>query len=325
MPASRRFFVPLPLIAVGAVAGGALGMLVPELGATPDAVVLAVVALAALVVLLPVPLVSFGRAVLERELLLAVLGHALVVAPLLVFVLSRVVVTDPDLQFGLILALLAPAVGVVVEIARRAGAAAEQLAALAPLVLLSQAVTLPGLMALLGARDGILTIEAPLFPLFVGAGILLPVLAAFLLQRGGMRRPRLATAVRRGGAAAVPATALAALVVAAVLVPRSLERLPLLQEVAPLFGVYLILMAPIGILVGTAAGLRIGQVRAVAFSGGARTGLLVLPIALAFPADFSLVPLVVVTWMAVESIGLTVYRFVIPSVTQQSKGPLAQD
>ena len=321
---SRRF-VPLPLIALGALGGGALGLSTPVLGETPDAVVLAVVALATLIVLLPVPLVSFGKAVLERQFLLAVLGLNLIVAPLLVFVLSRVVVTDPDLQFGFILALLAPAVGVVVDVARRAGGAAEQLASLAPLLLLSQVVTLPGLMVLLGARDGILTISAPSLPFTVAAGILLPVLLAFLLQRTALARPRLGGAVRAGGALAVPATACAAGVVAAVFAPRSLERLPLLVEVSPLFAVYLILMAPIGILVGTAASLRIGQVRSLAFSGGARTGLLVLPIALAFPLEFSLVPLVVVTAMAVESIGLTVYRFVIPSVTQQSKGPLAQD
>ncbi|MCA1943145.1 MAG: hypothetical protein LDL15_06010, partial [Yonghaparkia sp.] len=113
--------------------------------------------------------------------------------------------------------------------------------------------------------------------------------------------------------------------VAAVLIPRAGERVALLEAVAPLFGVYLIVLAPVSILIGTAFGLPISQVRSVAFSGAARSGLLVLPVALAFPEGFTVVALVVVLGIAMDVIGLGIYRLVVPSVTAQSRSVLTPD
>ena len=65
--------------------------------------------------------------------------------------------------------------------------------------------------------------------------------------------------------------------------------------------------------------------RALTFSGAARNGLLVLPIAMAFEEGFELVPVVVGLGIGIEVVGLFVYCLLVPSVTQQSRGPLAQD
>ena len=69
----------------------------------------------------------------------------------------------------------------------------------------------------------------------------------------------------------------------------------------------------------------IGGVRSLTFAGAARNGLLVLPIAAAFEDGFELVPLVVVLGMAIEVIGLGVYRLLVPSLTQQSRGAYSRD
>jgi len=316
---------PVPMILAGVGAGFALGILAPGLAAVPDAVVATVVAVAIAITLLPVPLASLGRAVVERRFLLAVIGLNLVASPALAYVLSRVVFRDPDLQLGLLLVLLAPGVGIVAIFVRRAGGAVESLLATAPIMLVIQAVSLPALMVLLTFADGFLTLDLSRLPLAVLVGIVVPALVVTGIQLIATRAPRLQRLTRQGAALAVPATAIAAGLVAAVWLPRATERSELLIAVVPLFVVYLILMTPIGILVGTAAGLTLSQVRALTFSGAARNGLLVLPLAMAFEEGFELVPLVVVLGIGIEVIGLFIYRLLVPSVVQQSRGPLAQD
>lgn len=316
---------PVPVILAGVGAGFLAGTLLPDLAETPDAAVATVVAVAIAITLLPVPLASLGRAVVGRRFLLAVIGLNIVVSPVLALILSRIVFRDPDLQLGLLLVLLAPGVGIVAIFVRRAGGAVESLLATAPLMLVIQAVSLPALMVLFTAGDGFLSLDLSSLPLAVLLGIVAPAAVVTLLQLASTRAPRLQRASRRGAALAVPATAIAAGLVVAVWLPRAAERSELLAAVAPLFGVYLILMTPVGILVGTAAGLSLSQVRALTFSGAARNGLLVLPIAMAFEEGFELVPVVVALGIGIEVVGLFVYRLLVPSVTQQSRGPLAQD
>ncbi len=313
------------IVLAGIGAGALVGILAPAAAGVPDAVLLAVIAVAVAITLLDVPLASFGRAVLDRRFAGAVLLLNLVVSPLLVYVISRVVVNDPDLQAGLLLMLLAPGVGLVAVFVRRAGGAVEALLSVAPVLLVLQVITVPGFMLLFTAGENFLSLDGSRLPLAVLLGIIAPAAVVTALQLGGVRAPRLARGLRRASTFTAPATAIAAGLVAAVLIPRAGERLELLESVAPLFGVYVIVMAPVGIFVATAFGLPLSQVRSVAFSGGARNGLLVLPIALAFPEGFTVVALVVVLGMAVEIFALGIYRLVVPSVTAQSRSVLTPE
>lgn len=324
-PRSLSAAATIVIMLVGIGAGSLVGALVPAAAGVPDGVLLAVIAVAIGITLLDVPLASFGRAVLDRRFLAAVLLLNLVVSPLLVYIISRVVVTDPDLQAGLLLMLLAPGVGLVAAFVRRAGGAVESLLSVAPVLLVLQIVTVPGFMLLLTASENFLSLDGSRLPLAVLAGIIAPSAIVTALQLIGVRRLRVAAGLRRGAAFTAPATALAAGLVAAVLIPRAGERLALLEAVAPLFGVYVIVLAPVGILVATSFGLPLSQVRSVTFSGGARNGLLVLPIALAFPEGFAVVALVVVLGMAIEIIALGIYGLVVPSVTAQSRSVLTPE
>ncbi len=324
-PRSLSAAATIVIMLVGIGAGSLVGVLVPAAAGVPDGVLLAVVAVAIGITLLDVPLASFGRAVLDRRFLAAVLLLNLLVSPVLVYVISRVVVTDPDLQAGLLLMLLAPGVGLVAAFVRRAGGAVESLLSVAPVLLVLQIITVPGFMLLFTAAENFLSLDGSRLPLAVLAGIIAPAAVVTALQLVGVRRPRFAAGLRRGAAFTAPATALAAGLVAAVLIPRAGERLALLEAVAPLLGVYVIVLAPVGILVATAFGLPLSQVRSVTFSGGARNGLLVLPIALAFPEGFAVVALVVVLGMAVEIIALGIYGLVVPSVTAQSRSVLTPE
>lgn len=317
------FTIATMLAGIGA--GSVVGMLVPAAGAVPDVILLVVIAVAIGITLLDVPLASFGRAVLDRRFLAAVLVLNFAVSPLFAYVLSRIVFRDPDLQAGLLLMLLAPGVGLVAAFVRRAGGAVETLLSLAPLLLILQLVTVPAFMLLLTAGEDFLSLDGSRLPLAVLVGMVAPAAVVTTLQRLGVHRPQLAVALRRGARLTAPATALAAGLVAAVLIPRAGERLELLESVAPLFVAYLIVMTPLGILVATMFNLPISWVRSVAFSGGARNGLFVLPVALAFPEGFTVVALVVVLGMAIDIVGVGIYGLVVPSVTAQSRSALTPE
>lgn len=316
---------PAPPIVLAIVAGFAIGALVPGVGAAPDAVPFALIALAIALTLAGVPLAAVGRTVLDKRFTSALLLLSVFLGPLLAFVLSRVLIRDPDLQLGLLLLLLAPGVGLIVGIVRRAGGDAEALFASAPVLLLVQAVTVPGLLILFTLADDFLALDLSGLPPVILATIIAPTALIVALQLVAERVGPVRSGLRVATGFTVPATALAVGTMAAVFTPRAMERIELLPAVAPLFGVYLIVMTPLGILVGTAFSLSIGGVRSLTFAGAARNGLLVLPIAAAFEDGFELVPLVVVLGMAIEVIGLGVYRLLVPSLTQQSRGAYSRD
>ncbi|MDO9591379.1 MAG: hypothetical protein Q7J04_09580, partial [Microcella sp.] len=195
------------IVLAGITAGAIVGAFVPAAAAVPDVVLLIVVAIAIGITLLDVPLASFGRAVLDRRFLAAVLLLNLVVSPLLVYVLSRSVFRDPDLQAGLLLMLLAPGVGLVAAFVRRAGGAVETLLSVAPVLLVLQAISMPGFMLLFTASENFLSLDGSRLPLAVLVGIIAPAVVVTALQLAGVRAPRLASGLRRGATFTAPATA----------------------------------------------------------------------------------------------------------------------
>ena len=80
----------------------------------------------------------------------------------------------------------------------------------------------------------------------------------------------------------------------------------------PVFVVFVLIVAPLGALLGSAARLDVPSRRAATFSGVTRNSLVVLPLALALPASFALTPLVVVTQTLVELVAMVVMVAGVP-------------
>jgi len=85
--------------------------------------------------------------------------------------------------------------------------------------------------------------------------------------------------------------------------------------VVPLFFSFLVLLAPLGLLAGILASLTIPEKRAIMIVGAGRGGVIMLPISLALDQDvWGLVPLVVITQLTLEVIGMMVYRTIVPEL-----------
>ncbi|WP_435909521.1 hypothetical protein [Leucobacter sp. W1478] len=93
------------------------------------------------------------------------------------------------------------------------------------------------------------------------------------------------------------------------------EALTLLRLV-PLYAAFAAVMLLVGLGAGRAARLDTPGTRAVIFSGATRNSLVVLPLALALPAELAIAPLAVVTQTLVELIAMVVFVRLIPALTR---------
>ena len=301
-------------ILLGVLAGALLGIYSPW--DSQVLVVLQWVALAVMVFLVVVslPLLSVGRAIAKPRVLVALFAVNLLVVPLVAFILSRVVFQAPELQVGLLLVLLAPGVALSLTTAHEAGGDVESVLGAKPLLFAGQLVIVPLYTVFLSG--GVLGF-ADLPPTFVViAGIIVAPSVVALALQGGMTRSAALQKTRTPLThARVPVIALAVTLVLWNQVPAHVEELEELYRVVPLFFSFLVLLAPLGLLAGILASLTIPEKRAIMIVGAGRGGVIMLPMSLALDQDvWGLVPLVVITQLTLEVLGMMVYRTIVPEL-----------
>lgn len=301
-------------ILLGVLAGALLGIYAPWDSQVLVVLQWAVLAVMVFLVVVSLPLLSVGRAIAKPRVLVALFAVNLLVVPLVAFILSRVVFQAPELQVGLLLVLLAPGVALSLTTAHEAGGDVESVLGAKPLLFAGQLVIVPLYTVFLSG--GVLGF-ADLPPTFVViAGIIVaPSLVALALQGGMTRSSALQKTRTPLTHARVPVIALAVTLVLWNQVPAHVEELEELYRVVPLFFSFLVLLAPLGLLAGILASLTIPEKRAIMIVGAGRGGVIMLPISLALDQDvWGLVPLVVITQLTLEVLGMMVYRTIVPEL-----------
>ena len=301
----------LPL---GLVGGIALANATGDIG-MPTVVVYGAFGIVAFLVGLSLPLLSVGRFVANAKVWRALLIINLVAVPLLAFVLSRILWRSPDLQLGLLLALLAPGVALSIPIIRRAGGDVESVLGITPLLLLGQLLVVPPLAILLtGGLFTVADISRTLGP--IALVIVLPVALAALYQALERRHQQRLLPLRlRVSSLTGVAAGVAFFLTAWSEASTRLERVIELSWLVPLAIAFLVLMAPITLLVAGLAGVDADKRRAILISAVGRGGMVITPITLALETDYwSMVALAVMTQASVEALGLMVYRSISPEI-----------
>ena len=308
------------------VLGGALGILAPGAAPTLSAATNPVLAVLLFATFLGVPLIEVGRSFTDVRFLGTVLAINFVFVPLVAFGLSRFVADDQGLLIGVLLVLLTPCVDYVIVFTGLAGGAKARLLAATPLLMLLQIVLLPAYLWLFAGGDAVQHIElAPFIEAFIII-ILIPLAAAAVVQAVA-RRHRGGRAVEQGMAGAmVPLMMLTlAVVIGSQITAVGGEALTLLR-VVPLYVVFLMVMLFAGLGAGRLARLSVPETRAVIFSGATRNSLIVLPLALALPAELAIAPLAVVTQTLIELVGMVAFVRLVPKIApdrqeRQRTGP----
>lgn len=312
----ERHQIALYLATIGA--GAALGVLVPGVAHPLELAINPVLGLLLYATFLGVPFGMIGRAFRDVQFLSVVIVVNFVVVPAIVFGLSRFVAHDRALLVGVLFVLLTPCIDYVIVFTGLAGGAKERLLAAAPILMVGQMVLLPLYLWLFVGPE---VIEAVDLAPFVDAFLLLIVLplAAAGATQYVASRTRWGRAFRDVVLAVmVPLMMLTLAVVVASQVFGVSRQLPALMATIPIYIAFAAVMIPVGILAGRVGRLDVPSTRAVIFSGATRNSLVVLPLALALPASFALVPLAVVTQTLIELVAMVVFVRLIPRLVTSS-------
>lgn len=294
----ERHQLVLYVVAIGV--GAAAGLLLPGLASGLEPAITPVLGLLLLATFLGVPMLELVSGLRDRRFLVGIAVVNMVVAPIVAAVLSRFVADDRALVLGVLLVLLAPCIDYVVVFTGIAGGSAARLLAVTPLLLVGQLLLLPALLPLLAGPEALAVLDpAPILTAF----LVLVVAPAGLAAIVQALAPRLRLARTIRGAAAstmVPLMMLTLAIVVASQIPLVADRFGDLVRVLPLLLCFAVVMIGLGALVSRAVRLERRDAIATTFSGMTRNSLVVLPLALALPAEYALVPAVVVSQTLVE-------------------------
>jgi ACR3 family arsenite efflux pump ArsB len=202
------------------------------------------------------------------------------------------------------------------DLARSSGIAATQAWAW-PLIV--DGIIVVGTVAVVARGETVAHIEIePFIEAFVII-IVIPLIAAAIVQAIA-RRHRAGRATEHVMAGAmVPLMMLTLAVVIGSQIAAVGDQALTLLRVIPLYIAFLVIMPLVGIAAGRLARLGVPETRAVIFSGATRNSLVVLPLALALPAELAIAPLAVVTQTLIELVGMVIFVRLVPKIAPATR------
>jgi ACR3 family arsenite efflux pump ArsB len=294
------------------LAGLAAGAASPGLAGAADALLWPLLGLLLLATFTQVPLTHIADAARDMRLLAALLAGNFVLVPLLVAALWPLVPADPAIRLGVLLVLLLPCTDWSITFTHLARGNTAGLIAAVPLLLLAQMLLLPAYLWLFLGSGELGALPAERLLLVFALLIALPLALAWLLERWAERAPAGARMVRAMGAAPVPLLAGVVFLIALGQGGTLAGALAGLAAVAAVFALFLAGALALGLLVARGLALPAASGRAVAFSLGTRNSFVVLPLALALPAGWSVAALVIALQSLVELLGMLVFLRLVP-------------
>jgi ACR3 family arsenite efflux pump ArsB len=290
-----------------------IGFVYPSTAPLFERVITPVLAVLLYVTFLEVPFTRFRRAFTDVRFMAAALGLNFLVVPVVAYALTRFLPQEPALLLGAFLVLLTPCIDYVIAFTDLADGDAEQVTAATPVLLLVQFLVLPVYLWLFVGEQVADSIEAGPFVeafLFLIAG---PLLLAWLTELWANRSDAGRRWQETMGWLPVPTMGATLLVVIASQLPRVEDSFGEIAAVVPVYVAFLVVMPLLGRVVAGIVRMNAGEARALVFTSVTRNSLVVLPLALALPTGYSLVPAVVVTQTLVELAGMVVLTRVVPA------------
>ncbi|MBE2889482.1 arsenic resistance protein [Geobacter anodireducens] len=300
---------------VAALAVGAgLGLWRPAFGARLESAITSVLAVLLYGMFAQIPFLHLREAFANRRFTAALLTVNFIVVPVLVWLLSRLLPQSPPLLLGVYLVLLTPCIDYVIIFTHLGRGNARLVLASTPLLLLAQMLLLPVYLWLFMGDEAARVMSADPFLQAFFLLIVLPLGLALTTEFWAKRRRSGALWLEVTAWIPVPFMALTLLLAVASQLGRIGEHLSLVVHVIPIYIAFMAVMPVLSRLVACAFRLDTQAGRALIFSSGTRNSLVVLPLALALPDTWVVVPAVIVTQTLVELVGELIYIRVVPSV-----------
>lgn len=302
------------LYAAALAVGTGLGLWRPAFGARLESAITPVLAVLLYGMFAQIPFLHLREAFANRRFTAALLTVNFIVVPVLVWLLSRLLPQSPPLLLGVYLVLLTPCIDYVIIFTHLGRGNARLVLASTPLLLLAQMLLLPVYLWLFMGDEAARVMSADPFLQAFFLLIVLPLGLALTTEFWAKRRRSGALWLEATAWLPVPFMALTLLLVVASQLGRIGEHLSLVVHVIPIYIAFMAVMPVLSRLVACAFRLDTQAGRALIFSSGTRNSLVVLPLALALPDTWVVVPAVIVTQTLVELVGELIYIRVVPSV-----------
>ncbi len=260
-----------------------------------------------------IPFPSIRQSLTNRHFLAAILVANYIAVPLVVWLLCRLLPQETPLLLGVYLVLLTPCIDYVI-VFTHLGRGNEKLILLStPVLFVTQMILLPlYLWLFLGAEAMKFVEPAPFIEAFLII-IIVPLLVAITMQWLSQRNGTCQTWLDHSAWLPVPFMALTLFIIVASQIGKLTAHWNIILTVVPVYITFMLIMPWIARLIATFFRLDIASGRALIFSSGTRNSLVVLPLALALPGEWSvIVAAIIVTQTIVELVGELVYVRLVP-------------
>lgn len=303
------------IAALAAAAG--LGLLSPLLTTVLDNHIMISIVIAVLMygMFTQIPFTSIKESLGNRRFILAILTANYIAVPIVVWLLSQLLPQQTPVLLGVYLVLLTPCIDYVI-VFTHLGRGNERLMLLStPILFVTQMLVLPlYLWLFMGKKASEVVNPGPFVEAFLII-IVLPLLLAIFIQLFSRRNRSGAKLLDWSAWLPVPLMALTLFMIVASQIGKLSLYWEIIIKVIPIYFAFMLIMPFITRIIVKWFKLDIASGRAVIFSSGTRNSLVVLPLALSLPDDWStLVAAIIVTQTIVELIGELIYVRLIPNV-----------
>ena len=300
-------------IYLGAILLGlALGRAAPALTAPFEALLWPMLGLLLTATFTQVPLTHLPESFRDRRFMAAVLIGNFLIVPIAVWGLLLLIPQDPAVRLGVLLVLLVPCTDWYITFTHLAGGDTRRAIAVTPVNLLVQLALLPFYLWLLMGDAFLQLLAADRIALVFATLILLPLVAAWSIERWAERRVGRQQLVSRIGWLPVPMLAIVVFLIAASQVETVVGAGAVLADVAGIFLAFLIVAALVGLALARLFRLPGPSASALIFSLGTRNSFVVLPLALALAPPWQAATVVIVFQSLVELFGMLAYLGLVP-------------
>ncbi|MFN4260798.1 MAG: arsenic resistance protein [Gemmataceae bacterium] len=302
----------VPIYFVAMALGSALGMLHPDLATALEPAIWPVVGTLLYFTFLQVPLLHFRQALTDTRFLAAMLTANFVFVPGMVWLLMYLLPDSLPIQLGVALVLLTPCTDWMNTFTLLGKGDVHRTMAATPLLLVTQIVLLPlYLWLFLDADTSRVVGTRPFLLAFFGL-VAVPLSLAWFTEWCGNQSQRIARWIELSIPLPVILLALTVFVIAASQIQQVLDHARQLTQVTAVFFLYVACAAVIGWISVRLFSLSSKVGRGVVFSVGTRNSFVVLPLALALPAEWELAVAVIVIQAFVEMLGMLAFIRLVP-------------
>ncbi len=262
-----------------------------------------------------IPFASIRQSFLNRRFLAAILVANYVAVPIVVWLLSRLLPQEMPILLGVYLVLLTPCIDYVI-VFTYLGRGNEKLMLLStPVLFVTQMCLLPLYLWVFLGPQAMRTIDP--FP-FIEAFLIIiiaPLVVAILVQSLARRHQSFQIGLSFSAWLPVPFMALTLFTIVATQISKLTSHWSLIVAVVPVYILFMLIMPWIARWIATLFKLDVASGRALIFSSSTRNSLVVLPLALALPGEWSMiVSAIIVTQTIVELAGELIYVRLVPAL-----------